>query len=205
MSSSLLLDVMTAAAADESVIEKQTFTGETITDFDGRHLDFDSVHFEKCRFVHCDFSNASFRQVTLQGCDFSNCAFKESFWKECCVIHCKANGADFENATLRQTQISDTLCRYISLTRALLDRCTLTDCDLRESAFSEVKLKQSSFHNIDFSQGDFFKTSLKNVDLSSCCIEGMLVSDTFNELKGMKISPEQAPFIASLHGIIVKY
>ncbi len=201
---SSLLDVLTRAKDEEQFVEKRTFSGETLADFCGEKLDFSLVTFEKCRFVACDFSHASFINVTMYGCDFSNCCFKDSYWKECAIQHCKADGADFENATLRQTGINETPCRYINLTHALLDHCFMSVCDLRECAFSEVKLRQSKFVDVDFRQSNFFKTPLKGCDLSSCNVDGILLSDTFVELKGARISAEQAPYIASLLGVIIE-
>ena len=39
---------------------------------------------------------------------------------------------------------------------------------------------------------------LKDIDFSSCDIQAITVSDTFEELRGMKISAEQAISIAQI-------
>ena len=48
---------------------------------------------------------------------------------------------------------------------------------------------------------DFFKTPLKGIDLSACEIGGIMVSDTYKELQGVKISPLQAVDIVHLLGV----
>ena len=199
-----LESMLTEALNDEMLIKNAAFSSETLIDFDAERLDFDHVSFERCRFVNCFFSHASFLHCTFQSCDFSNCHFDDSFWRESEISGCKANGAVFEHTTLRMLTISNTPCRYINLSRSLLDRCQFSSCDFRESAFSEVQIQKSQFDNVDFCQSDFFKTSLKGVDLTTCKIEGILVSDHFQELRGLEISAEQAPYIAAFLGVKIK-
>lgn len=199
-----LEEVLLAALDDEMLVKESVFIGEVLTGFDGERLDFDHVQFEKCRFINCNFSHASFLHTVFTACDFSNCHFDDSYWRESQIMHCKANGAVFEHATLRMLTLADTPCRYINISRSLLDRCKFSNCDFRESAFSEVKIQKTHFEQIDFSRSDFFKTPLKGVDLSDCKIEGILVSDQFSELRGLEISQEQAPYIASFLGVKIK-
>lgn len=199
-----LEDLLIQALDDEMLVKDASFSSETLIDFDAEKLDFDHVVFEKCRFVNCNFSHASFLHCTFQSCDFSNCHFDDSYWRESEIKGSKANGAVFEHATLRMLTISDSPCRYINMSRSLLDRCKLVNCDFRESAFSEVRIQKSQFDSIDFSRSDFFKTSLKGVNLSTCKIEGILVSDHFQELRGLEISAEQAPYIAAFLGVKIK-
>ncbi len=72
---------------------------------------------------------------------------------------------------------------------------------MNSAFFPETKLKKTSFHNVNLSGADFFKTPLKGQDLSSCIIEGIQVSDSFSELKGLKINLTQAADVAVLLGI----
>lgn len=199
-----LYDSLTETITENQLIKDSVFSNETLTSFQAERIDFDHVHFEKCRFIQCDFSHASFLHVRMDSCDFSNCTFADSYWKECEIHACKANGAVFEHATLRNVSIIDTPCKYMNLSQALLDHCRITDCDLQDSALSQMKLKQTIFDNVDFRHSDFFKTPLKGVDMSSCRIEGILISDTFSELRGMKIDASQAPYIASCLGVKIK-
>jgi hypothetical protein len=48
------------------------------------------------------------------------------------------------------------------------------------------------------------RTSLAGIDLSSCDISGLRVSDTFRELRGAVVSSEQAAQLAGLLGVQVK-
>ena len=66
---------------------------------------------------------------------------------------------------------------------------------------SEVKYKGIKLNQVNFTHVDFFKTPLKGVDLSDCTIDGILVSDTYAELRGAKINMFQAAELARLLGV----
>ena len=72
---------------------------------------------------------------------------------------------------------------------------------MKESFITEAAIKRTKFKNTDLRYTDFFKTPLKGVDLSKCDIEGMSVSDSLKELKGLKISPLQSVEIAKMTGV----
>ena len=96
--------------------------------------------------------------------------------------------------------ISNSFC-YAIYSGATWDSCELSNCEFKEAFFSEMTLKKVKFKKVDFSGADFFKTQLKGIDLSSCEIQGIMVSDTYKELQGLKIGPVQAMDIARLVGV----
>ena len=189
------------ARNDESAVKGLTFTGEIISDSDISAVDFDSVTFRRCRFVQCNFSGACFADCSFDGCDISSCNLSDSFWKNCTLTDCKADGAGFVHVIMRHTHITRTPCRYANFTRSVWEDSTFAGCDFRECALNEMKIRRCTFDSIDFTQADFFRTPLKSVDLSHCEIDGILVSDTRNELQGLKISAAQAPYIAAMLGV----
>lgn len=54
---------------------------------------------------------------------------------------------------------------------------------------------------MNLSRVDFFKTQLEGIDLSDSNIEGIMVSDTFRELRGLKIGPMQAMDLVRFLGV----
>ena len=82
-----------------------------------------------------------------------------------------------------------------------LENSRFIQCNLKMAVFAEVKLKHCDFTDVNLSGADFFKTSLKNIDLSTCEIAGITVSDSFRELKGLRINPAQAQDIAGVLGV----
>ena len=66
---------------------------------------------------------------------------------------------------------------------------------------SEVKFKKTVFPPRTWPARNFFRTPLKGMDLSECVIDGIMVSDQFTELAGVKVSLLQAAELARLMGV----
>ena len=77
-------------------------------------------------------------------------------------------------------------------------------CNLQEFSLSSCKLKQCQWEACDLSRADFFRTPLKNLDFSTCQIEGLLLSDDYNELQGLTVNSLQALELSKLLGLKVK-
>ncbi|MDD3486314.1 MAG: pentapeptide repeat-containing protein, partial [Atopobiaceae bacterium] len=92
---------------------------------------------------------------------------------------------------------------YANLGKTILERTSITDSRCKEAFVQEARLKHTRLDGVDLTRADFFRTSLKGVDLSGCTIDGISVSEDFRELKGAKVSPEQAVGLAMLLGVTI--
>jgi uncharacterized protein YjbI with pentapeptide repeats len=72
-----------------------------------------------------------------------------------------------------------------------LDHCVLRELHARKASFDEC----------DLTRADLFRTPLRGVDLSSCNIAGISVSDTREELRGLVIGVEQAQDVVGMLGV----
>ena len=68
----------------------------------------------------------------------------------------------------------------------------------------ECRLDRWTAGGCDLSEVSFFRTPLKGVDLSTCAIDGITVSETFSELKGLTVGAHQTVGLAGLLGITVE-
>ena len=68
---------------------------------------------------------------------------------------------------------------------------------------SEVQFKKIVLFESDFSSVDFFRTKLAGLDFSDSIIDGITISESFTEIKGMKINTVQAVDIAKLMGLTI--
>jgi len=74
--------------------------------------------------------------------------------------------------------------------------------NFKESFFEESKFRAVSFSDCDLSLTEFFKTPLKDIDLSSDNINGIHIDSL--GLQGAIISPAQAIQLASYFGLVIK-
>ena len=77
------------------------------------------------------------------------------------------------------------------------------DCDCSDAGFPEAKLKHINWQRLILRQADFFRTPLKGIDLSACDIEGIQLSENAAELRGARVSAEQALQLARRLGVII--
>ena len=116
-----------------------TFVRETAERLDLSDLTFRQTRFARCQFTDCNFSGAAFYGCTFEDCAFPGCRFPVSFWKDAALSGCKAEGGDFHKARFKDCALDRLRLRWANLTGALWERCTLTDCDLKESGCQELR------------------------------------------------------------------
>ena len=99
--------------------------------------------------------------------------------------------------------MEDSAFNYANCVKTTWVNCEISGCDFKEAFMSEAKLKAIRLSNVDLTHVDFYKTPLKGIDLSDCTITGIMLSDTYAELRGAKINVYQAAEVARLFGVQV--
>lgn len=191
------------AKLEDEEIRDLEFHHEILEGEDLSGLLFHTVRFDCCQFRNCHLSRASLEQVTFVNCDFSRCMLTDTYWRQVCVQDSRGDGANLGGSHLRECSFQNSSFCYANCSHTLWDSCTIQSCVLKGAFWSESKLKKLKLQQVGLTSVDFFRTPLKGVDLSDCTIDGMMVSDTFQELKGAKISAAQAVDIAVLLGMKV--
>lgn len=201
-----LLDaVVRAQLEDDPYLDGASFANETVDA--GTEVQFFELHgleLNHCALMGVDFAKTSFYDCTLVGCDLSNANLAEAYFARTRLVDCKLEGAQLNKAFLRTTRFERCMCRYTNWAEATLEGSRLIECDLRESFMNEVRLrKKMQFERCDFTRADFFRTSLNRIDLSTCSIAGIGVSDTHAELRGAFIAADQAVDLVGMLGVRV--
>ena len=178
-----------------------TFVRETAERLDLSDLTFRQTRFARCQFTDCNFSGAAFYGCEFEDCAFTGCRFPVSFWKDAALSGCKAEGGDFHKARFKDCALDRLRLRWANLTGALWERCTLTDCDLKESGCQELRVVKTTLQAVDFTQADLFRAVLKGTDLSGCTLDGVTLSASCQELRGARIHASQAAVVARILGI----
>ncbi|MEA1883559.1 MAG: pentapeptide repeat-containing protein, partial [Thermotogota bacterium] len=68
----------------------------------------------------------------------------------------------------------------------------------------ECTLKNFLPNQTNFQGAEFLHTSLKGIDFTTCRIDGIRVSNKYQELTGMIVNTYQAAELSKLMGIIVR-
>lgn len=177
---------------------------ENLSDLDLEFFEFHGLELERCALQGLRGAKASFYDCVLRECDLSGAQFEEAYFARCRLEGCKLEGAQLTKSFWRSCRVYDCMCRYSNWGEATLEGVTLRGCDLREGFLSEVRLRaRTRFERCSLVRADLFRTTLKGMDLSTCDLAGISVSDTHAELRGMRIAPEQAVDLVGMLGVVV--
>lgn len=185
----------------EEVLFDKEYRDEVIEKLDFNRLELESVRFINCRLIGCDLSGCVFKQVSFEKCDLSNLIWKNGYFRDITFTDCKGDGSDFGQSSFINAVIEGGTYHYGNFSATLWDNSEILNTEFGDSFFSEAKFKKIRFDNVNLIRSDFFKTVLKGIDLSTCIIDGIMVSDTFREIKGVRLNAEQAVVIAQMLGV----
>lgn len=178
--------------------------GDAASRADLASLEIEGSRVERCSYVGCDFSRAVFTDVAFSGCDFSNCDFSESNFMRCTFCSCKFTGADFREASLQLIDMRDSTCSYTSFAKARLEDVSVAASDFSHADIVEARFRRASFDDVRFIGTSFFRTDLFGVDLTTCQLADIVLSDAMGELRGCTMDLYQAAGIAQRLGVIVE-
>ena len=120
------------------------------------------------------------------------------------MTECKADGCDFLESKLKKCALTGTSLRYANFSRSVWDGTSLRHCDLRETALSEMRLSKVTLERVELGGAELFRTSLAGVDLTTCAIDALVLSEGCRELQGAVVDLWQAAGLARRLGVIVK-
>lgn len=179
-----------------------TFEADDLTGVDVGHAEFEDCTFTGVSFAGISSSRISFEGCTFEACDFAGASLRQSYWGGCIVDDCRATGADLSKSFMRSTVWRGGSLSFATLAEGKLEAASFHGVDLSESLFQSVRLtKRSRFEHCTFMRSEIVGTHLRGLDLSTCDLAGIRVSDTFAELRGAIIAMDQAIDLVGLLGV----
>ena len=113
-------------------------------------------------------------------------------------------GLSFEEGVGSDVSFEQCACAYSSFHRTHLKVFSLSGCDLTEADLSGMELEQGTLHDTRFINASFFRTSLAGLDFTECMLEGVVLSDSSEEVRGAKMNLHQAAALAKRLGILLE-
>ena len=163
---------------DEAILENHLYQQIDLPNQEVRNLVFrDAV----CDFSNVEWLSGSFHRVTFLRCNLTGTNFADSYLKDCLFEDCKADYASFRFANFNLVHFNQTR--------------------LVESEFFEVTWKKLLLEACDLTESNWLNTSLKGLDFSQNTFERLTFSP--NYLSGLKVTPEQAIYLASALGLVI--
>lgn len=196
----MLTEDIITAENEENELRDITYHNEALLKPSCTGLEFNRITFVKCKLSGCDFTGCSFYNCMFESCDLSNCNFSRAYFKDCTLKNCKADGGKYHETVFKKLVLSDCALRYANFAESRWEQSRAVRCSFADACLSHVLLIKTAFSESGFTGADFFRTPLKGVDLSDCQIDGITVSESLQELRGVKINTVQAVDFARLLG-----
>ena len=185
----------------EVTLREREFCREAAVGEDFSHLDCVQVVFRVCRFAGTDFSHSFFDRVRWERCDLSGCRFSECSFRETAFLDCRGDGCSFPQSVFSRVQVEEGSWHCANFTKAVWKTGSFRSCRLNQGILAQMRHRNLTFQKVDLTGVDFFQTSLAGVDLSTCEIQGLTLSQDHRELRGAVLALEQAGDVAALLGI----
>lgn len=157
-----------------------------------------------CRFPGTSFERVYMRDVILTDCDLSACRFDDGFFERVAFTGCRLTGAGFTGCTLRDVSFDGCNLSYSSFNGARVNLMSVTGSNLGSASLSSVTLRGLETRDSIWQDVNFFHTPLRGVDFTEATVGGLILSDTYGELRGAVMTPAQACDAARLLGIKIK-
>lgn len=165
---------------------------------------FHGVILENCKFIGCCFERASFVDAVFQNCDFSGSDFSSCYFNRCEVNRCKWMGANLSAVMLRHVTMTQNNFVMVTFDYSKWNTVRATENDMSSANFYQCEFTQFQFGDTRLCGAVFFKTPLKGMNLTNAQIDGLVVSDRLEELKGAEVNLLQAVELAKLLGVIIR-
>ena len=195
-----LKNALKSGSVEGSLFKNQFLSAEELED-----VELKGCVFQHCRFIGCDLNGFSVWDCSFSNCDFSNCTMENGFFQRSEFLGCKWIGVNGCGSTFKDVYLEDCNGRLWNLSASSVKNVGFNRCDCSSALFRQWVRKDGgalSFHECRLSGCNFFKTELKGVDLSTCSIDGLILSG--EELRGTLIAAHQAQDLVGLLGVKIK-
>ncbi len=168
--------------------------------------DLSMLEFHRCMFRHISFteemSSCLFADCVFDHCDFSNVSLSQTVARRTQFLHCRMTGTEWINSTCEDMVVRGSHGMYANFSSSKMKRCLFTQSNFEEGAFSMCKWSDVQFEECNMRKVELVDSPLKNMDFSSCQLDGFVVR--LEDLKGVILNADQALACTALLGIRVK-
>ena len=192
------------AREEESTLEDLHVENLHATGTDFSTLALRRVSFRHCRFVDCDWSGVELEDVIAEHCDWSASRLTGVRWHGCRWTDCKGVGFDCSDGILHRSSFTN--CNFLSTNfkGSTFKQVSFVQTDLTGAQLSQCRWKDLTFSHCKLAEASFFRTAMGGLDVTTCQIDGLILSQSGEELRGLIVDPLQAAALARRLGLVIR-
>lgn len=183
-------------------INGMLFEADTLERFNAATLDFIGCRFLNATFNACEVDRIYFSDCAFEKCDLSGFHFREGTLRKVSFTNCRLSGASLDNMSLRDVGFYGCLMEYAGFVNCKMQDVRFVGCRMEHGLMHGCAQKGLTFSDCDMTGIEVVSTKLRDVDLSTCRIEG--IRTTIDMLSGATLGLHQAPTALQLCGITLK-
>ncbi len=165
---------------------------EIVTALDCSKIEFNQVIFNNCIFNDVIIDEGLFYNITFNNCDLSNIKLYNCYFKDCKFNQSKLSGSQFSGSQFKNVNFSKNQMNYSFFNEVKMESVIIDECNLEEAYLVDMKFKKKiEFINTILSNCSLVNSLFTGIDLSSCEIDGLILSDDFREIRGSKLCHHQ--------------
>lgn len=149
------------------------------------------------------FRGGAFTDVIFDGVDLSGADLSECLLSNVSFISSKLTGIHLSRCRIKKLIIEGCVCRYSSFDESAMADSRFSSSDFSSSSFSNMKISSSSILQSELSFSSFIRTGLASLDLSDSIIDGIALSEDLSEIRGAKLSFDQAITLIRGKGAVI--
>lgn len=197
-----ILDVLIKADMEECDVNGFHFFDEIVEGLNVSDMDIAGCVFINCKFRNCIFEGVSFTNCLFKDCDLSFINLNQGSLVRTELHDCRLSGVNLTYGILSHVLIQSTPCRFTNFSQARFSNVEFVGCDMTSCAMDKCRVKQTEFTVCDLTGTNFTHTSLRDVDLRSNRLGGIVFMG--GELDGAIVDTAQAIGLVELMGIKVQ-
>ena len=191
-----------AVFVPEGEIEGLSFRGVALPSEDCSRLSVQGCRFSGCRLGGAVFRGSRFTDVLFRNCDLSVADLQGASFFRVRFEECKIAGAGFAETTLQHVVFGHCKGEFVNFSRSRLRSVRFAGAQLRGGFFDGCRLERVVFSQCGLVTADFSGTRLAGISFADSDIRDIRLREVVSpELKGLRVSPEQAVGLARLLGV----
>lgn len=141
-------------------------------------LDFSAARLHKTVFNQCELPAAIFNGARLESCNWVESRLPQARFNGATLLTCAAvmgsdlSGADFSEATLKESNLRQALLSGANFTLAKLENSDLSEADCQRANFTRANLVGSLFVRTDFRQANLTGANLMGALMQKSLLGG---------------------------------
>lgn len=165
------------------------------------NIEFNGCKFKNIKFMDYPLNNIDFIDCVFDECNLLNMKIIDKTFLRCRFNNCSMQGVIIIDSSIKDVIFNDCNLKYINIS-SRLNNVLFRNCNISSARIFDSLFKKVIFDMCDLSYLSINKTSLNNMDLSTCKIDN--INADIESIKGVTTDINGVIILSKIFDINVK-